>query len=212
MIYFTSDSHAFHKNLTKGVSKWTDKSSCRDFETPEEMTATLIKNINDTVGEDDILYHLGDWSFHSTSNIKEFRESLKCKTIHLILGNHDTELQKEQHLHKLFASISHYKEINIHNQLIVLSHFPFASWNKVGKGSWMLHGHCHGRLEKQISLSLLRKLLDDGQMDVIDILASKLDVEGIHLGGRRLDVGIDNHPEFRPFSFDEIQNYMKAIK
>ncbi len=41
------------------------------------------------VKPNDIIYHLGDWSFGGHENIKIFRNRIKCKNIHLILGNHD---------------------------------------------------------------------------------------------------------------------------
>jgi calcineurin-like phosphoesterase family protein len=36
--------------------------------------------------------------------------------------------------------------MTINGQLIVLCHYPFRTWNKMGKKSINLHGHSHGRL------------------------------------------------------------------
>ena len=52
------------KNICYGVSSWPEKeSNCRMFNTLEDMNTAIVKSINSVVGENDILYHLGDWSF-----------------------------------------------------------------------------------------------------------------------------------------------------
>ena len=91
-IYFIADTHYGHKNIVKGVSDWTDKSTCRNFKTIEEMNQAIVKKINQTVKEDDVLYHLGDWSFGGINNIWNFRKQINCKNIYLIYGNHDERI------------------------------------------------------------------------------------------------------------------------
>lgn len=90
MNYFFSDAHAFHTNICRGTSNWEDKElRCRNFNTIEEMNSAIIKSINSVVGEDDTLYHLGDWSFGGWENIWNFRKQIVCKNIININGNHD---------------------------------------------------------------------------------------------------------------------------
>ena len=48
--------------------------------------------------ENDILYHLGDWSFGGLNQIWEFRKRLNCKKIHLILGNHDHHIENNKYI------------------------------------------------------------------------------------------------------------------
>ena len=79
MIYFSSDFHYSHKNIVKGTSSWPDKTGTRDFKTVEEHDNTIIKNINNTVKEDDDLYFIGDWSFGGIKNILICRERINCK-------------------------------------------------------------------------------------------------------------------------------------
>lgn len=94
-IYFTSDTHYHHRNIVRGISEWekfekgSSHQNTRDFNTLEEHDEALIKSINSLVKYDDILYHLGDWSFGGHEQIKKFRDRLECKEIHLIFGNHD---------------------------------------------------------------------------------------------------------------------------
>jgi calcineurin-like phosphoesterase family protein len=96
-IYFSSDLHAFHKNICLGTSVWDDKeTNCRNFNTIEEMNETIVKSINSRVGKDDILYHLGDWSFGGWENIWNLRKQIICENIIQINGNHDDHIRKDK--------------------------------------------------------------------------------------------------------------------
>jgi len=158
-IWFTSDTHFGHKNIVSGTTAWTDENQqrLRQFNALEEHDAELVNNFNSVVKEDDILYHLGDWSFGGKDKIWEFREQLICKNIHLILGNHDQHIEKnEQHQtaifikrpQELFSSVQHYKELKINGLHFILCHFAMRVWNKSHKGSIMLYGHSHGTLDE----------------------------------------------------------------
>jgi calcineurin-like phosphoesterase family protein len=148
MIYFTSDTHYGHKNIVRGVTSWPEGNQCRDFKTLEEHNEKLVESINSVVGQDDILYHLGDWSFGGVENIFKFRERIICNTVHLILGNHDEHIYKNRdNCQEVFQSVNSYLEIEIEKNFIVLSHWPMKIWNKYHKGSWQLYGHCHNNLK-----------------------------------------------------------------
>jgi calcineurin-like phosphoesterase family protein len=43
--------------------------------------------------------------------------------------------------------VQHYAELTLEGRLVILCHFPFRTWNKMGKKSIDLHGHSHGRLK-----------------------------------------------------------------
>ena len=51
------------------------------------MNTTLVDEINNKVGENDFLIHLGDFSFGGFDNIAEFRGRILCKNIHLFLND-----------------------------------------------------------------------------------------------------------------------------
>ena len=148
MIWFISDTHYSHKNIVRGVSQWTDKSGCRDFDTQEEHDDWLADMINQSVLRRDTLYHLGDWSFGGKDKIKQFRDRLNCEQVHIIYGNHDHHIQQGmgQRMGQLwFESGQHYKELAVSGQSVILCHYPIESWNNMERGAIHLHGHVHGQ-------------------------------------------------------------------
>lgn len=98
-IWFISDTHYWHKNITYGESVWPEKEkNCRRFDTTQEMSRHIVKQINTYVKEDDILFFLGDWCFGGIANIWNFRKQLRCKTIHFVHGNHDHHIINKKSL------------------------------------------------------------------------------------------------------------------
>jgi calcineurin-like phosphoesterase family protein len=183
--WFTSDTHYFHTNIAgPKVSSW--KNGYRNFNSVHEMNDTLIKNINDCVKEDDILYHLGDWSFGGPHNIYYFRKSLICKNIHLILGNHDQYIVNKDikmidsffNPYSLFSSVGDVFTGYIGKNKFHLSHYAHRIWPGSHKGNIHLYGHSHGNTPDF---------------------------------GKSMDVGVDCHPEFRPFHIDEILKKMEKV-
>ena len=75
-LWFTSDTHYNHSNICSATTKWVNPVTLRDFKSLEHMNTTLVANINEKVGQDDILFHLGDWSFGGFESIQKFREQL----------------------------------------------------------------------------------------------------------------------------------------
>lgn len=148
-LYFCSDLHAYHSNITSGDSNWSDKSGCRQFSSKEEMTDCVVQSINEVVPEDGALIHLGDWSFGGHKNIPILRERIKCKTIHHIYGNHDLNIRWKYR--EVFTSCQDYLEIFASDpsgkyHLVCLLHYSMRIWNDSNKGSFHLYGHSHGTL------------------------------------------------------------------
>ena len=158
-IWFTSDTHYAHKNICRGVSNWGTKDedgnfhvsveATRDFPDLLAMNTALVERINDSVKEDDVLIHLGDWSFGGQDKIFEFREQINCKNIILIYGNHDVHIRKNHRgEQKLFKHLADYEELRVKKSdgttsSFVLCHYPIISWNEMRQGTIMLHGHQH---------------------------------------------------------------------
>jgi calcineurin-like phosphoesterase family protein len=156
-LFFTSDTHYNHANICSATTNWENESgrNVRDFSSLAIMNANLIDNINGLVREQDILIHLGDWSFGGFESIAAFRNQIACKTIHLVLGNHDHHIKNNKEgIKDLFASVSEYRYLTVVEQAkskqapatkhrFILSHYPIASWQDMGQGVMHLHGHVH---------------------------------------------------------------------
>ena len=46
-----------------------------------------------------------------------------------------------------WISVQSYAEITVDDIPLVLCHYPFRTWNGMGKSAVNLHGHSHGRLK-----------------------------------------------------------------
>jgi calcineurin-like phosphoesterase family protein len=186
--FFISDTHYHHKSIVRGSSTWADKTGCRDFDSLEEHDKALVERINGIVGEDDILFHLGDWSFGGFEMIQELRDKIVCKNIHLILGNHDHHIENNrQNCRRNFLSVNHYLELSLNKEMIIMSHWPMKVWNHAHKGSWHLHGHTHNNLASD----------DIWLSGVVETDSPR----------KTMDVGVDTNNLF-PYTFEDIKNIM----
>lgn len=142
MIYFTSDSHFWHRNITK-----LQKDTRAGFETIEGLNEAMIEKWNDTVAEGDTVWHLGDLSFGSHDKSEAVFKRLNG-SINLVRGNHDYWVGKKD-LHKYFQSINDYKELKWEGMRFVLFHFPIYEWNFMHHGAFHLYGHMHGAYQNR---------------------------------------------------------------
>lgn len=133
-IFITSDTHFFHKRIMEYCP------TTRFGADYIEMTANLIEAWNFRVSNDDVVYHLGDFSFGNETLTNTVLYELKGK-IHLIKGNHDGH---QVLTHPRFSSVQDYLELKHNREHFVMFHFPISRWNKAHYGSMHLYGHCHG--------------------------------------------------------------------
>jgi len=205
-VWFTSDTHFGHlkiplyskrkfclseSELSAANEIWEEKSARNSKWTPSHesilrMDEYLIDRINENVGRDDILWHLGDFCFWKKTDAarraRRYRERINCRNVFLVAGNHDIPETREA-----FDASYDYREIKVQSKDIVMSHYALCFWNKSHYGSWMLYGHAHGTAERWLD---------------------------VYMSGRlSMDVGVDNAykilGEYRPFSFREISSIME---
>jgi calcineurin-like phosphoesterase family protein len=155
-LFFTSDTHYMHTNICRGTTRWSNADGfTRNFDTLDQMNDRIVNGINSAVGQDDILFHLGDWSFGGFEMIEQFRNRINCRNIHLILGNHDHHIERDREgIRRLFTSVNQYLELEVKGkeweQNYVLMHYPIISWNKMNDGVIHLHGHVHLSADRRI--------------------------------------------------------------
>ena len=192
-LFFTSDTHYNHTNICRGVTNWRTAdgkipiSQTRDFPTLEKMNSTIVNNINNVVGQDDILVHLGDWSFGGFESIKEFRDRIVCKNIYLLYGNHDHHIERNKGgIQGIFVNTSQYQMLTVVDENgkkreFVLMHYPLCSWHDMNKGRFHLFGHVHLPPHQKV------------------------------MGGRAMDVGMDGN-NLTPYEMREVEALLKDRK
>jgi len=188
-LFFTSDTHYSHSNICSATTNWSvNEGYARTFDSLQDMNQRLVDNINNMVGEDDILIHLGDWSFGGFDKIEEFRSQINCKNIHLTFGNHDHHIERNKEgVQRLFSSVQQYLRLEVKRPInkatvetfnFVCMHYPIASWHDMNQGVIHLHGHVH--------------------------LPPHLRVAD----GKAMDVGVDGN-SLSPVSLDDVLTLMK---
>ncbi len=157
-IWFTSDQHFGHVKVIQFCN--------RPFASVEEMNSELVRRHNALVNDEDIVYHLGDFSMKKADAFK-YLPQLKGRH-HLITGNHDgchpVMCKSGEKLQRLraeytaagFETIALQQEITLTGQLSVLMHhMPYLNhetakfdtryplYRPVDRGQLLLHGHVH---------------------------------------------------------------------
>jgi calcineurin-like phosphoesterase family protein len=138
--WFTADNHFNHSNIIKHCF--------RPFDNCVHMDETMVKQWNETVGKEDIVYHLGDLAFYRGYPTIKVLSRLNGK-IRLIKGNHDSEKMTNKLIElSIIESVELMKEYMCQETglKMILCHYPLESFRK----GWVnIHGHCHGNLNKK---------------------------------------------------------------
>jgi calcineurin-like phosphoesterase family protein len=177
--FFTSDTHYYHEAVLRFAR------NTRRGMTAEEMNELLIYEHNSYISPEDTVWHLGDFSFGNFMQTCEVVKRLNGK-INVILGNHDKVIRDNVELQKMFHSVQEMRYLPFQTKAgpcsAALCHFPMYEWWNSHRGSFHLHGHCHGK------------------------------INGHFPNWRVMDVGIDGRPdnEMRPWHIDEIYALLNA--
>lgn len=184
--YFSSDCHIGHRRILE----YCPTSRALAGGDINKMKELILDGINSRVTPEDTLYILGDLAFTTkVHEVEEFLMSIHAKELHLIVGNHEHTITGSRKLMNYFTTVSHYKEIKIGVDKVMLMHYPIESWNHMFHGAYHLHGHTHSRNDD------LNADTHRGELKSFT---------------RRFDVGIDSRTDFSPWSWEEIKEFVAA--
>ena len=133
-LYFCSDSHYSHFNITKYCH--------RPFKSRSEMNNALIENWNTVVPEDGIVVHCGDFMLPHKTSDKEYVKiwkKINFKTLVLCRGNHDridcgTYVYEDKTVIVVDIAM-----IEVEGIKIMACHYPMLSY----PADYQVFGHIH---------------------------------------------------------------------
>lgn len=147
MKFVTADLHLLHKNILKFDSSQKHRGQYKG--NLDSMHRGIITTWNDQVSPDDTVFLLGDICCAKDKDIAhDLQYFLDIMNGHIILvrGNHDTETTVR--IMKEFGhEVVDYYECRDFEDLICMSHYLHAAWNRSGYGSVHLFGHHHGSVD-----------------------------------------------------------------
>lgn len=130
--FLIADLHFGHENVIKYTSQ--------PFVNAEEMNQRLIEYWNSVVGNDDLVYVLGDFTLSRKMNvIKNLVNILNGKKI-LIMGNHDTRKPKDYV--ECGFEVATRKPIMVEPG-VILMHEPFENSSLIVPNYIYFFGHVH---------------------------------------------------------------------
>jgi calcineurin-like phosphoesterase family protein len=136
MLFFTGDTHFNDPRILRIAP--------RPFASLAEHDAALSAFWNETIAPDDEVWHLGDFGRLQKADVEALLSRLHGRK-NLIIGNNDPPDTVGA---KGWSSVQHYAELRAEGTLLILCHYPFRTWNQMGKKSLDLHGHSHGKLKR----------------------------------------------------------------
>lgn len=137
MIYFVSDLHFGHKSILEFESETRGH-----YRNVEEMDADLIKQWNNIITNDDVVYYLGDFAFKSKQReIETILDTLRFKQMNVILGNHDNKPFRKAAEKFDNISLQWAERIKTEGKIFYLSHFPMMIGERANL--YNIHGHLH---------------------------------------------------------------------
>lgn len=208
-VFFTSDMHYGQACESWDIPLWKN----RGYNSLQEHDAAMIQGWNGRITDNDIVFHLGDFTFgrNAEANMQFLLENLHYKELYLLFGNHYAGIKQffnkylnysidkyyrlgfigkvtnvgveTEKQHNAYL-VPNYYEIFVNKTPAVLSHYPILSWNGAGKGENIhLFGHSHGNLGNSGGW-----------------------IKDNYLAGRCMDVGVDAVGS--PLDFDEIMKIL----
>lgn len=198
MDFFTSDPHYYHMNVIRYCG--------RPHASIEEMNEDMVLKHNQTVGPEDRVFYLGDFSMAFRA-VELFSSRLMGKK-EMVPGNHD------------FCHSYHKKSRNPENQEVWKQKYRDHGWivlpekyetNFEGLGDVLMCHHPYaGPYEIENGGDKYAKFrpVDEGKLLICGHVHEKWKTKRSPNGTLMINVGVDQHG-FRPISLDEIIQIVK---
>jgi calcineurin-like phosphoesterase family protein len=148
-VWFTSDTHFSHRLVAR----------LRGYDDVEAYNDLLVRNWNEVVGKDDVVWHLGDVGLGRDSVVLDQVRRLNGR-VQLVTGNHDPCWPAHRRARvaqrawmQVFESVQAFAKIKLGQREVLMSHFPYqgdhtaedrySQFRLRDEGLWLLHGHVH---------------------------------------------------------------------
>lgn len=177
MIWFIADTHFGHDHGFVYEP--------RGFKSEREMTEQIIENWNNSIQPDDTVYMVGDFCLGKDMEFIKNTVLRLNGQIHLIRGNHDTDMKAE--FYKQFSNIveiTYSTKIKYKKRTLYISHYPTltASLEQNPNGAvFNIHGHIHTKNKFYEDMPFLYNVSCDSQNckpvnidDVLDQIYAKI--------------------------------------
>jgi len=185
-MWFTSDTHFFHKNVIRFCN--------RPFSSLEEMHEILISNWNNRVRGKEKIFIAGDLSFGNKANTKSILDRLNGYKI-LVRGNHDGYSTKS-YFNIGIDDVIENEFIDLgKGKRVLISHFPYYPTKDDIK-------KYKQNTDKELDTRYMHKrIFDNG----IDFLLHGHVHNSWKINDRQINVGVDVW-DYKPISLDQIRN------
>ena len=185
-IFFIGDLHLGHANIIRYCN--------RPFGSVHEMDDFIVKTWNETVGEDDTVYFLGDMAYGRGSRKTSYWLNRLNGNIVFIKGSHDRSRRIKFH-DKLILNHKNHEFLLVHNPRDVPD----------GWDGWVIHAHVHNNSaeypfvsRKNKTINVSAELLNYRPISFGELIAAmeqgNENVETHIRGEQRPENGPDNHP------------------
>lgn len=179
--WVVADPHFGHVGVTRFTN--FDGSKMRPWDDVEEMDKELIANWNDTVGDRDRVYLLGDVAMSKRGFMGAVPE-LKGRIV-LVKGNHDIE--------KLSLYSQYFDDIRSYvvKKGYIMSHIPI---HPASMSRWDLniHGHLHNNKVMRFDMNTATEVVDERY---VCVSVEQIDYRPKELTELLNERGIGNEPE-----------------
>jgi calcineurin-like phosphoesterase family protein len=193
MIWFYSDPHFGHENVVLKFGR-------SEFKDAKEMNELLIKNYNEVVRPEDVVYFMGDVYFGGEEKLWTILKRMNGTKI-LIRGNHDDK--PTIMVRAGFVCALEKASIRVGKREINLSHYPYryGFWKQlwwsisngrytprnlhkrmVDDGKYLIHGHTHSKRKHTKNTNMIHVGVDAWQyrpvsLDQVTQLIDQLEQE-----------------------------------